>query len=236
MVGESTSPRTGSKDGGGPSVEKPRPSPVRRWLVVRGGAGPRAAQRRPFGAVLSPGGCVPGGRVRARSLASEDRKEGGAAAARAPVTRAAQAARIAGSRSVAGTGSWLWVWNRARRTRPRWTRCCRGRTRCSPFRWAWWRRSPSAASSPPPSKTGASRCGCTSRGSCCECGRGLAGGAGHVESAGPRWGRRAGRRGSLVLGDLPPPGQTSGCTAWAFPASLRTPTPPLQIPGLALKF
>lgn len=74
---------------------------------------------------------------------------------------------IVGSRSAAGTGSRLCLCRGAfSGRRPRWTRCCRGRTRCSPFRWAWWRRSRSAASSPPPSKTGASRCGCTSRGSC----------------------------------------------------------------------
>lgn len=54
-----------------------------------------------------------------RALTSEDRKGGGAAAARAPGTRAAQAARIAGSRSATGTGSRVCVWNRIPGTRPR---------------------------------------------------------------------------------------------------------------------
>lgn len=83
------------------------------------GAGlPRRNPTPPCSSLIG-GGDRPGGwvclgrRVRARSPALEDRKGGGAAAARAPGTRAAQAARIAGSRSGAEAGSLVCVRNGA---------------------------------------------------------------------------------------------------------------------------
>lgn len=94
--------------GGGPSVEKPRPLPCSS-LIGGGDRPPGAGRAR---ALLGSPVCAgrparwacPGRRARARSLTSEDRKGGGAAAGRALGTRAAQEARVAGSRSAAGAG------------------------------------------------------------------------------------------------------------------------------------
>ena len=57
------------------------------------------------------------------------------------------------------------------------------------------------ASSPQPSKTGASRCGCTSRGSCCECGRRRGAGMGGLGVGGS-----AGLRGPLTSSRRPQAG------------------------------
>lgn len=50
----------------------------------------------------------------------------------------------------------------------RWIRFCPEPTRCSPSPWASWRCSPSAASSPPPSRIGGSRWTSVCPESCCE--------------------------------------------------------------------
>jgi hypothetical protein len=85
-------------------VETPRPSTlVADWRRTKGRA-QGSFWRAPSGAVGVSrwvGACA---------LASEDRKGGGPAAARAPGTCAPQTARISRKRSAAGTGARVPVW------------------------------------------------------------------------------------------------------------------------------